>query len=288
MASGWFKRRPRPAPSGETSVAEGSWLPCPQFKELLFVPELSRQHQVCMSCGYHFRLSARERLDLLLDEGSFRELDADLETTDPLQFRGYAESLRRYQAKTGMKEAVLTGEGSISGQPVVMGVTDSRFLMGSMASVVGEKLTRAVERATAQRCPALLVSDSGGGARMHEGLLSLMQMLKTAGALARHHEAGLLSIILLTDPSMAGVLASWASLGDVILAEPGAMVGFTGQRVAKQAGVSKVPKDFQTAEFQVAHGQVDAVTPRRELRDTLTALLSFGQPAPQPEAIHAG
>lgn len=283
MAHPWFRRR-RPA---KKPLPEGGWAPCPKCKKLLFTPELARQHQVCSHCGHHLRLTAPQRIALLLDEDSFQEIDANLETTDPLDFPKYAERLRHYQETTGLKEAVVTGEGAVQGAPVVIAVTDSRFLMGSMASVVGEKITRAVERATAAGRPIILVSGSGGGARMHEGVLSLMQMAKTAGALARQHAAGLITVVILTDPSMAGVLASWASLGDFILAEPGAMIGFTGQRVSRQAGVTKVPANFQTAEFQLEHGHLDAVVHRRDLRDTLHMLLAFAQPVASPEVAHA-
>lgn len=253
----------------------GLWSPCSKCREILFTPELERNLKVCRKCGYHFRLRAQERIDLLLDAGSFVERDSNLVTVNPLEFINYSDSLRRYQGITSMPEATLTGEGTVDRAPVTIGVTDAHFLMGSMASVVGERLTRTVERATERGIPTILVSGSGGGARMQEGLLSLMQMAKTAGALARHHDRGLLAIVVLTDPSMAGVLASWGSLGDVILAEPGAMIGFTGQRVAAQAGVMKMPADFQTAEFQLKHGQVDRVCPRRELRETISKILAF-------------
>jgi acetyl-CoA carboxylase carboxyl transferase subunit beta len=286
MAEGSFDppppRPPAAGKKGEPGNA-GLWSQCPRCREIIFTPELERNLKVCRKCNYHFRLTARERLDLLLDEGSFIERDASLVTVNPLEFRGYSESLGRYQGITNLPEAALSGEGSVDGLPVTIAVTDSHFLMGTMASVVGERITRTIERATDLGIACVLVSGSGGGARMQEGLLSLMQMAKTAGALARHHRLGLLAVVILTDPSMAGVLASWGSLGDVILAEPGAMIGFAGQRVSQQAGVHKVPSDFQTAEFQLKHGQVDRVCPRRELRETVAKVLAFGsRPAAVP------
>lgn len=284
MANGWFRKRkapPRGAPgAGSSAIPAGTWTPCTQCGQSLFTPQLERLFKVCPQCGYHFRLTASERIALLLDEGSFVERDGELTSSDPLGFPGYRKSLDKNREATCLVDAIVSGEGTLAGHPVTIAVTDARFMMGSMGSVVGERLTRAVERATERRIPAVLVSGTGGGARMHEGLLSLMQMAKTSGAIARHHRAGLLSVVLLTDPSMAGVLASWASLGDVILAEPRAMIGFVGQRVSKQAQVSKVPADYQTAEFQLAHGQVDRVVPRKDLKDTIATLFQFaGAPA---------
>jgi acetyl-CoA carboxylase carboxyl transferase subunit beta len=258
------------------AIPEGLWTQCPKCQQILFTRELEKNLKVCMKCDYHFRLTACERIAMLLDEGSFVERDAGLRTTDPLQFPQYDESLARYQKATGLSEAVVSGEGCLNGLPLSLAVTDSHFLMGSMATVVGERITRAIERAIEREIAVLLISGSGGGARMHEGLLSLMQMAKTSGALARLQQAGLLAIVLLTDPSMAGVMASWGSLGDVILAEPGAQIGFTGQRVSKQAQVTKAPDNFQTAEFQLQHGMIDRVVPRRELKETIGKLLLFG------------
>jgi acetyl-CoA carboxylase carboxyl transferase subunit beta len=270
MANGWFRRR---RPSGE--LPEGLWTQCPKCRELLFTREWERNLKVCLKCSYHFRLTASERLDLLLDPGSFTERDEALLACDALDFPGYSESLDRNRKKTGLSDAIVSGEGALSGHPLSIAVTDANFMMGSMGSVVGERITRTVERATERGIPTLLISGSGGGARMHEGLLSLMQMAKSSAALARHHQAGLLTVVLLTDPSMGGVSASWGSLGDVILAEPGAMIGFAGLRVSQQAQVHKVPADFQTSEFHLAHGQVDAVVPRKDLKETIARLLQF-------------
>jgi acetyl-CoA carboxylase carboxyl transferase subunit beta len=290
MPHGWFRSKrtgysKRSLQAKVEAIPDGLWTQCPKCRELLFTRELEKNLKVCNKCGFHLRLTAHERIALLLDEESFIERDADLQTTDPLHFPKYDETLARYQASTEMPEAVVSGEGLLNGLPLSVGVTDCRFIMGSMGTVVGERLTRAIERAIEREIPVLLVSGSGGGARMHEGLLSLMQMAKTSGALARLHQAGLMAIVVLTDPSMAGVMASWGSLGDVILAEPGAMIGFTGQRVSQQAQVTKPPADFQTAEFQLKHGMVDAVVPRKELKETISRLLLFAGVTPQAERL---
>jgi len=280
MPNGWFRSKrsnysKRTLQAKVEAMPDGLWEQCPKCRELLFIRELEKNLKVCKKCNYHFRLSAKERIALLLDEGTFVERNANLRTTDPLEFPRYDEALARYQNSTGMSEAVLSGEGLLNGLPLSIAVTDSRFIMGSMGAVVGERLTRAIERAIEREIPVLLVSGSGGGARMHEGLLSLMQMAKTSGALARLHQAGLIAIVLLTDPSMAGVMASWGSLGDITLAEPGAMIGFTGQRVSQQAQVTKLPADFQTAEFQLKHGMIDMIVPRKDLKETIAKLLLF-------------
>jgi acetyl-CoA carboxylase carboxyl transferase subunit beta len=270
MANGWFRKR-----KTSEELPEGLWVKCDKCRELLFKREWERNLKVCGKCGHHFRLSAHERIELLLDEDTFVEHDAELVSTDPLQFPGYRDSLERYRKSTGLTDAAVSGEGHLSGHPVSIAVTDAHFMMGSMGSVVGERITRAVERATERRVPVILISGTGGGARMHEGLLSLMQMAKTSGAIARQHAAGLLTLVVLTDPTMGGVTASWGMLGDIHIAEPGAMIGFAGLRVSKQANVSKVPSDFQTAEFQLGRGQIDRVVPRRELKDTIALLLRY-------------
>ncbi len=287
MANGWFRKR---KVERSSEFPEGLWTQCPKCRELLFNREWERNLKVCRKCGYHFRLSARERIEMLLDEGSFTERGAHLASVDPLQFPGYRDSLERYRKQTGLQDAIVSGAGTLDGRPLAVAATDAHFMMGSMGSVVGERICRAVEEATQRRWPVLLISGSGGGARMHEGLLSLMQMARTGAAIAHHHRAGLLTVILLTDPSMGGVTASWGMLGDVILAEPGAMIGFAGLRVSQQAQVAKVPSDFQTAEFQQAHGHIDRVVPRKELRDTLSVLFQFaGVPRePAPERIPVG
>ena len=247
-------------------------LACPQCSAEHDRAVVAKSLSVCPACGYHWPLGAYERLQQVLDAGSFREWDAHLPAADPLAFPGYREKLALAQRKTGLCEAVVTGEGSIGGAKCAIGVMDSRFMMGSMSAAVGEKLTRAIERAAKRRLPLVIFSASGG-ARMQEGILSLMQMAKTSAALARFGEKGLFYLSVLTDPTTGGVTASFASLGDVILAEPGARIGFAGPRVIRQTIGEELPEGFQTAEFQYEHGFVDAVVPRAELRDTLARLL---------------
>ena len=227
---------------------------------------------VCPLCGYHFPIGAYYRLSTVLDSGTFRELNAKLPAADPLAFPGYGPKLALAQRKTGLTEAAVTATGAIGGSRCVVGVLDSRFLMGSMSAAVGEKITLAIEYATKNKLPLILFAASGG-ARMQEGILSLMQMAKTSAALARFSEKGLLYISVLTDPTTGGVTASFASLGDVILAEPGALIGFAGPRVIRQTIGETLPEGFQTAEFQMEHGFVDAVVPRSQIRDTLIRLL---------------
>ncbi len=233
---------------------------------------------VCPKCNYHFVLSAHQRISLLLDEDSFIEEEADLRSVDPLDFKGvktYKEKLAESQEETGLSEACLVGRGTLDGKELAFGITDSRFIMGSMGSVVGEKITRLIEMAIAQRLPLIIVSGSGGGARMYEGALSLMQMAKTSAALNRYNRIKKVFISVLTDPTMAGVMASFASLGDIIVAEPGALVGFTGPRVIEQTIRQKLPPGFQTSEFLLEHGLIDMVIERRNLKQTLGRLLNF-------------
>ena len=227
---------------------------------------------VCPRCGYHFPLGAYHRLSQVLDHGSFRELNARYPAGDPLRFPGYREKLEQAQRRTGLGEAAVTAVGSIGGTRCVVGVLDGRFLMGSMSAAVGEKITRAIEYAGKNRLPLVIFSASGG-ARMQEGILSLMQMAKTSAALARYAKAGKLYLSVLTHPTTGGVTASFASLGDIILAEPGALIGFAGPRVIRQTIGEDLPEGFQRAEFQMEHGFVDAVVPRRELRETIARLL---------------
>ena len=227
---------------------------------------------VCPLCGYHFPIGAYYRLSTVLDSGTFRELNAKLPAADPLAFPGYGPKLALAQRNTGLTEAAVTATGAIGGSRCVVGVLDSRFLMGSMSAAVGEKITLAIEYATKNKLPLILFAASGG-ARMQEGILSLMQMAKTSAALARFSEKGRLYISVLTDPTTGGVTASFASLGDVILAEPGALIGFAGPRVIQQTIGETLPEGFQTAEFQMEHGFVDAVVPRSQMRDTLIRLL---------------
>jgi acetyl-CoA carboxylase carboxyl transferase subunit beta len=229
---------------------------------------------VCPDCGYHFPMGGYYRLSTVLDSGSFRELNGKLTSWDPLQFPGYGEQLQKAKRKTGLNEAVITATGTIGHKKCVVGVLDSRFLMGSMSAAVGEKLTRAIEYAARNKLPLILFSASGG-ARMQEGILSLMQMAKTSAALERLNQKGILYISVLTDPTTGGVTASFASLGDIILAEPGARIGFAGPRVIQQTIGETLPEGFQSAEFQLEHGFLDAIVPRSELRGTLIQLLTL-------------
>lgn len=252
--------------SGEKQIT------CPKCGQESQRKAVSEALAVCPNCGYHWPMGAYHRLSSILDSGSFRELNARLTAADPLAFPGYRAKLAAAQKKTGLNEAVVTAVGSIGGRKCVTAVMDSRFFMGSMSAAVGEKITRAIEFAAKTKLPLIIFSASGG-ARMQEGILSLMQMAKTSAALARFSEKGLLYISVLTDPTTGGVTASFASLGDVILAEPGALIGFAGPRVIQQTIGETLPEGFQRAEYQEEHGFVDAVVPRSELRETLSRLL---------------
>ena len=258
-------------------VPEGLWIKCEECNQLLYSKALEESLKVCPKCEFHFPLTAHERIGLLIDAGTFEEWDAELAPADPLSFHGpktYAQKAKEDQASSGMLDACVTGAGRLDGHPIVLGVTDQRFMMGSMGSVVGEKLTRAIEHATEQRRPLIIVSGSGGGARMHEGLFSLMQMAKTSGALMKLDEAGGLFLSILTHPTMAGVLASFASLGDLIIAEPKSLIGFTGPRVIEQTIRQKLPEGFQRSEFLLEHGMIDVIVHRREMKSALARLIS--------------
>lgn len=264
----------------KSDMPEGLWNKCPSCGAIIDEITLKQRNRVCTKCDHHFTLTSQERVELLLDAGTFEELDANLESIDALGFKGYTDKIKAYQKKTGLKEAVLTGKGAIHGSPVTLGVMDFRFLGASMGSAVGEKLTRAIETATEEDRGCIIVCASGG-ARMHEGILSLMQMAKTSGALARHHEAGLPYIVVLTHPTTGGVTASFATLGDVIMAEPGCMIGFAGPRVIKETTHQDLPAGFQTAEFLLEHGLVDMIVPRSQMRERLGNLLGFMLPEKQ-------
>ena len=261
----------------KSSVPEGLWTKCPSCGEVITQTELQQNLQVCPRCQHHMTLGARDRIESLADEGSFQEHDAEMLSVDSLKFRGvatYQDRLETYRKKTGLKDAVITGDATIGGCPVGIAVMDFNFIAATMGSVVGEKITRTIERATKNRWPVIIVSASGG-ARMYEGMLSLMQMAKTSGALARHAEAKLPYISVLTNPTTAGVMASYASLGDIIMAEPKCMIGFAGPRVIRETTHQELPKGFQTAEFLQDHGLVDMIVARQRLRDTLSQLLNF-------------
>jgi acetyl-CoA carboxylase carboxyl transferase subunit beta len=254
------------------------WTKCPDCSQLIYNKALEENLKVCPKCNYHFSMGAQERIKSLLDEDSFAEIDTGMHSVDVLKFKGvksYLDKIREDSIATALSEAAVTGKGTLDSKKIVFGVTDSRFIMGSMGSVVGEKLTRAIELATKEKLPLIIVSGSGGGARMYEGILSLMQMAKTSAALARHNDAGLLYISVLTNPTMAGVMASFASLGDIVIAEPKALIGFTGPRVIEQTIHRKLPEGFQRSEFMLEHGMIDMVVHRKQLRDTLNKLLGY-------------
>ena len=254
------------------------WTRCEECNELVYNKKLEENLRVCPKCNFHFNIGARERVAITLDKDSFQEMDAAMESLDPLGFEGtktYKEKIKKDQEATGLKEAVLTGEGTIDSKPIVLGVTDSRFIMGSMGSVVGEKLTRAIERSIERKIPLIIISGSGGGARMYEGMYSLMQMAKTSAALSRHNNEGLLFVSVLTNPTMAGVMASFASLGDIIIAEPKALIGFTGPRVIEQTIRQKLPPGFQKSEFLLNHGLIDIIVHRKNMKETLTKILGY-------------
>jgi len=263
--------------SRKVDIPEGLCEKCSQCGELNFATELERNLEVCPKCGFHNRMSAWERISTLVDDGSFEETDAGLASKDVLNFTGvvsYSEKLEENRRNTHLRDAVITGMGRIGGHPVSLAVMDFSFLGASMGSVVGEKITRAIERATARRCALVIVSASGG-ARMYEGMFSLMQMAKTSGALARHAQEKLLYISLLTNPTTAGVMASFASLGDIIMAEPGAMIGFAGPRVIRETTRQDLPKGFQTAEFLLERGLIDMIVSREKLRGVISRLIGF-------------
>lgn len=261
-------------------MPEGLWTKCPSCGEVIHNLALEENLRVCPKCGHHFSIGSKERIASLMDPNSFVELDADMVSVDTLEFKGvatYEDRLKTYRAKTGLKDAVITGRGSIHEMPVSLAVMDFSFLGASMGSVVGEKITRAIELATKKKMPVIIVCASGG-ARMYEGMMSLMQMAKTSGALARQAEARLPYITVLTNPTMAGVMASYASLGDIILAEPKSMIGFAGPRVIKETTHQTLPEGFQTAEFLEKHGLIDHIVERSRMRDTIAEILRYLAP----------
>lgn len=252
----------------------GKWVKCDSCKEILYKEDVHKNYSVCPNCGKHFRISARRRLEQIVDENTFEEMDSDLQTTDPLQFEGYTKKIAVLQEKTKINEAVKTGIGKINGEQAVIAIMDGNFLMGSMGCVVGEKITRAIETAIEKRLPLIMFCVSGG-ARMQEGIISLMQMAKTSSALAKLDDAGLLYISVLTDPTTGGVTASFAMLGDIILAEPDALIGFAGPRVIEQTLKQKLPEGFQRSEFLLEHGFIDKIVTRKDMKDTLSQILKL-------------
>lgn len=284
----WFANRPKAAPLSQEQqqreIADGLWTKCIACGALTYTKDLHLNNKVCPECGYHHSVKSHERLKQLLDGDTWQPLNEQLMASDPLHFtdrKPYGERLREMQQKTGLQDAIQTGFGKIDGSPVALGVMDFNFMGGSMGSVVGEKITRLVEQATQARLPVVLVCASGG-ARMQEGMLSLMQMAKTAAALGRHRQANLLYISVLTHPTTGGVTASFAMLGDLILAEPKALIGFAGRRVIEQTLREKLPENFQTAEYLLHHGFVDMIVPRTQLKTSLAQLLRFHLPTTLP------
>jgi acetyl-CoA carboxylase carboxyl transferase subunit beta len=265
-------------PREKRGVPSGLWMSCEDCGEMIYRKESEKLLNVCPKCDYHFYLGARGRIAAVLDDGTFDEWDGNLAPTDPLEFedkKKYAERLVAEQARTGLRDAVLTGAGMIRARRVAFGVTDSSFIMGSMGSVVGERLTRLIERATVEQLPLIIISGSGGGARMHEGIFSLMQMAKVSAALARYDKAGGLFISVLTNPTMGGVAASFASLGDIIFAEPKALIGFAGPRTIKATIRIELPEGFQTSEFLLKHGYIDRIVRRAELKSEIARVIDY-------------
>lgn len=258
-------------PAAKPEVPDNLWAKCPNCKHMLYTKDIGLE-KICPYCSYNFRISAWERIAITIDEKSFEEWDNDLFTKDPLSFPGYVEKVTKTQESTGLDEAVLTGKATIIGDSLALGIMDSHFIMGSMGTVVGEKITRLFEKATLEKLPVVIFTASGG-ARMQEGIMSLMQMAKISAAVKRHSDAGLFYLTVLTDPTTGGVTASFAMEGDIILAEPQSMIGFAGRRVIEQTIKQELPEDFQKAEFLLEHGFVDQIVPRTDLKERISQLL---------------
>ena len=262
------------AKKSNVDIPIGKWVKCDNCKEIIYKEKIRENLSICPNCGHYFRMHIGRRLELIIDEGTYKRFDINIETTNPLELEDYPKKLKALREKTGLDEAVSCGTGNINGEKVVICIMDSGFLMGSMGVVVGEKITYAIEQAIEQKLPLIIFSVSGG-ARMQEGIISLMQMAKTTSALTKLDEAGLLYISVLTDPTYGGVTASFASLGDIVLAEPHAMIGFAGQRVIEQTIGESLPEGFQTAEFLLEHGFIDKIVERKDLKNTLYRLIQF-------------
>ena len=271
-----IKKREIPAKNKKPNIdiPIGKWVKCDKCKEIIYKETVRNNLNICPNCGHYFRMHIGKRLELVIDDGTYEKFDLNIETTNPLGLEDYPKKLKTLREKTGLNEAVACGTGKINGEKVVICIMDSGFLMGSMGVVVGEKITYAIEEAIKQKLPLIMFCVSGG-ARMQEGIISLMQMAKTTAALTKLDEAGLLYISVLTDPTYGGVTASFASLGDIILAEPGAMIGFAGQRVIDQTIKEALPEGFQTAEFLLEHGFIDKIVERKDLKDTLYKLIQY-------------
>ena len=269
------KREPTAKRKGPNiDIPVGKWIKCDECKEIIYRDTLRANLSICPNCGHYFRMHINKRLELIIDEGTYKRFDLDIETTNPLDIEEYPKKLKTLREKTGIQEAVACGTGKINGEEVVICIMDSGFLMGSMGVVVGEKITYSIEQAIERKLPLIIFTVSGG-ARMQEGIISLMQMAKTTAALTKLDEAGLLYISVLTDPTYGGVTASFASLGDIILSEPKAMIGFAGQRVIEQTIGESLPEGFQTAEFLLEHGFIDKIVERKDLKNTLSTLIKY-------------
>ena len=254
----------------------GKWVKCDNCKEILYKETVRENLSICPNCGHYFRIHIGRRLETIIDEGTYKRFELNIETSNPLNLEDYPKKIKILREKTGLEEAIACGTGKINGEDVVICIMDSGFLMGSMGAVVGEKITYSIEQAIKLKLPLIIFSVSGG-ARMQEGIIALMQMAKTTAALTKLNEAGLLYISVLTDPTYGGVTASFASLGDIILAEPGAMIGFAGQRVIKQTIGEELPEEFQTAEFLLEHGFIDKIVKREDMKETIYRLLKYHQ-----------
>lgn len=284
---GWFKKTREQRIDRKVKIPEGLWVKCDNCKEIVYKKEVEKNLKVCPKCDYHFRISARERLNLIADAGSFGEINADMTSGDPLNFRDtmpYIDRIKENQKKSGLKDAVLTGEILINGHPAVIAIMDFSFLGGSMGSVVGEKMLRSAELAIEKKLSLIIVSSSGG-ARMQEGIFSLMQMAKVAAAIGKLKDSGLLYISILSDPTFGGVTASFAMLGDIIIAEPRSLIGFAGPRVIEQTIKQQLPDNFQRAEFLMEHGMIDMVVNRKDMKETLSTIIGHLSPVQQPPQV---
>lgn len=271
----WFKKTKESNAQKKVKIPEGLWIKCDGCKEIVYKKEIEKNLQVCPKCDYHFRISARERIELIVDEGSFREINPDITTGDPLNFRDsvpYKNRIEESMKKSDLKEAVITGEAVIDGNPYVIAVMDFSFMGGSMGSVVGEKIAKAAETALEKKVAFVSIASSGG-ARMQEGIFSLMQMAKVSAAVGRLKENGVPFISVLADPTFGGVSASFAMLGDIVIAEPKSLIGFAGPRVIEQTIKQQLPENFQRAEFLLEHGLIDMVVPRKEMKETLSKII---------------
>jgi acetyl-CoA carboxylase carboxyl transferase subunit beta len=276
----WFKKKKEIVTEKKVKIPEGLWVKCENCKEIIYKKEIEKNLQICPKCNYHFRISALERIRLIADEGSFTEIDRDLLSADPLNFKDtitYKNRLQENREKTGLNEAAIYGSALINQRPVIIAVMDFSFMGGSMGSVVGEKITRAAELAIDKKIPLITVASSGG-ARMQEGMFSLMQMAKVSAAIAKLKEAGILYISVLADPTFGGVTASFAMLGDIIIAEPRSLIGFAGPRVIEQTIKQQLPENFQRAEFLLEHGMIDLIVYRKDIKNTLFKLIDLFMP----------